>query len=229
MPEFELQTLADFLNGTEKKTEELRLKLSYRLSPLVKPQSTLERLSLIARPGRITRSLQRRYKKSQGLDDAVLSTRRDALELLLADIEKLNLEHRYIMEKRVPGREAPLTSSLDRSRFVGIQKSELVFPDGQTLVVERGLETKDPSDSHFLEKRYYVIISAALDSGQLVKLRQCKECLEFFVRKGQRIDYCSKQCYSGHDNEAAKERVRLSRKRKKREQKRYLRSNKTRA
>jgi hypothetical protein len=61
----------------------------------------------------------------------------------------------------------------------------------------------------------YEAIITALENGDFVRLKKCKECEKFFVAEDLRQKFCNPQCTRLHHDKEAADRVRRSRKRKK--------------
>ncbi len=57
-----------------------------------------------------------------------------------------------------------------------------------------------PSPSQ-MRKALYWIIDQALESGELLNLRQCPQCLRFFVAKDRRKAFCGDNCRKAFSNE----------------------------
>jgi len=74
-----------------------------------------------------------------------------------------------------------------------------------------------------IRARLYRVVVEALETGELVRLKKCDECIRFFVAKDPRLNVCSEGCERLRDNRGAKDRERRYRERKKEEKHRQFR------
>jgi len=192
-----LQLVANLLNGNNKKVETLQTKIKDDLRPIIAPTYPATELSWIDSPNKPSPET---FSMA-----AMFSTRRDALEMLLEKISKMSLETRYTIKHFSPSPEmknrALKNTPTKASPYFGIEKGKMKFPDGQEITVKKFLNTRSE------EEQYYAIILEAIDTGELVRLRQCGECERFFVARHLGQDYCKPTCQKLHDKRAAVQRA----------------------
>jgi hypothetical protein len=73
---------------------------------------------------------------------------------------------------------------------------------------------------HGFRDMAYICVAECLETGDLGRLRECQTCKRIFFAASLKMEYCSPDCYRQHDRITAAARVRASRTRKKKRQKR---------
>lgn len=197
-----LKDVAAFLNGYGAPSEEetFRKELTQDLLPIISPLCLTEELRWIDPPrGQVAPSRKEIHEKAKDYSEtirAMESTRRDALEVLLDKLKNLKLDSWYTVKN---------ASSLGKAKKRLIPKhggmgsnpteAKLIFPDGQKITIKKIV-------SGYREYCYSVLLEA-INTGDLPKLRCCKECKTFFVATRPSKKYCAPTCQKTHDRRAA--------------------------
>lgn len=104
-----------------------------------------------------------------------------------------------------------------RNRAFGPGERMLKIGDGK-FVIRRWISGGDTP-----RQKLYGIITSALESGWLERLKRCLECQKFFVSDDPRSKYCTDACKQARDKRDAPNRMRRLRARKLEEERKQLR------